>query len=69
MPGALFLCDAQGLLSIHGKEHGMVEDTVSALDMLADYNLQVTQGGEKLHGRCCVDRFGVVVAAAVAVVW
>ena len=41
----------------------MVEDTVSALDMLADYNLQVTQGEEQLHGRCCVDRFGVVVAA------
>lgn len=36
-----FCCDLQGLLSIHGKEHGMVEDTVSALDMLADFKLQV----------------------------
>eukprot|EP00752_Nemacystus_decipiens_P017766 g15928.t1 len=36
-----FLLGFEGLLSIQGKEHGMVEDTVSALDMLADYNLQV----------------------------
>ncbi|CAM9650481.1 unnamed protein product [Ectocarpus sp. 12 AP-2014] len=36
-----FLLGFEGLLSIHGKEHGMVEDTVSALDMLADYNFKV----------------------------
>lgn len=31
----------QGLLSIHGKELGMVEDTVAAMEMLADFKLQV----------------------------
>ncbi|CAM9593769.1 unnamed protein product, partial [Scytosiphon promiscuus] len=39
-----FLLGFEGLLSIHGKEHGMVEDTVAALDMLADYNLKVVPG-------------------------
>eukprot|EP00903_Cladosiphon_okamuranus_P019670 g18080.t2 len=39
-----FLLGFEGLLSIHGKEHGMVEDTVSALDMLADYELQISVG-------------------------
>ncbi|CAM9248592.1 unnamed protein product [Discosporangium mesarthrocarpum] len=36
-----FLIGFEGLLSILGKEQGMVEDTVIALDMLSRYTLQV----------------------------
>ncbi|CAM9136976.1 unnamed protein product [Choristocarpus tenellus] len=36
-----FLIGFEGLLSIQGKEHGMVEDTVIALDMVSKYTLQV----------------------------